>query len=263
MPSTPISDLSLDDYFSSIKQSSSSYTLASTLCYGPGQHTHTSDLSRQATEDGLHAQLPQDVIEALHIKQLSANGQGVVHWLPNSSSHPRQWSAARKTYDLSIICILEFFTTLISNTGSSVARYASEDLGISDDLAIFCFVTLYLFGQALGGLVFPPTAEAFGGRTIYVLGAGGFAASCLILGASPTVPAVVIGRFMSGVFSAMPTVVAVGSIVGCLRVPARSLTDGKKFRRTCSMPKVAFGLFKSGSWWPFSRSRWVPPLQHM
>lgn len=36
-------------------------------------------------------------------------------------------------------------------------------------MAIFCFVTVYLLGQALGGLVFPPIAECFGGRIIYML----------------------------------------------------------------------------------------------
>lgn len=74
-------------------------------------------------------------------------------------------------------------------------------------------MTLYLLGQALGGIVFPPIAETFGGRTIYLVGAVGFSLSCLAVGVSATLPAVVVGRFCSGVFSAMPTVVAVGSIV--------------------------------------------------
>lgn len=198
----------------SLKHSESSFTLASTLGWTPGSRTPASILSKA---DSAH-HLPQEVFERLKRLELEVDGHGTVQWLPGSIAHPRQWPLSRKLYDTTVICILEFFTTLISNTGSSVARYASEDIGIDQELAIFCFVTLYLFGQAVGGLLFPPIAESFGGRQIYIAGAVGFAASCVLLGASPTLPAAIIGRFLSGFFSAMPTVVAVGSLV---RLPAQ------------------------------------------
>ncbi|KAI5363686.1 putative major facilitator superfamily, MFS transporter superfamily [Septoria linicola] len=196
----------------SIREQPSSFTVASTLHWTPESRTPASILSKRTLTDDTEIAIPQDVEDLLHVKELDVDARGVVHWREDSITHPRCWPVWRKGYDSAVICLLEFFTTLISNTGSSVARYASDDIGVSNELAIFCFVTLYLFGLAIGGLLFPPIAESFGGRTIYLFGAAGFSISCLIVGASPTLPAVIVGRFFSGFFSAMPTVVAVGSI---------------------------------------------------
>ena len=203
------------EHVRSIREQPSNLTLASTLHWNAHSRAHSpppSILSKRTLTDETHVDIPQNVIDLLDEKQIDVDLHGVVHWQEDSITHPRHWPVWRKVYDSAVICILEFFTTLISNTGSSAARYASEDVHISNELAIFCFVTLYLFGQALGGIIFPPIAESYGGRSIYLIGAAGFSISCLIIGASPTLPAVIIGRFMSGLFSAMPTVVAVGSI---------------------------------------------------
>lgn len=200
----------MDDKHTHSVRVSSSSEHASTLHWSAESRTPSPPSSILSGDT--RVAIPRNVVELLEQKQLDVDSNGVVHWQEDSRTHPRHWPVWRKTFDSGVICLLEFFTTLISNTGSSVARYASEDVHISNELSIFCFVTLYLFGQALGGLVFPPIAESFGGRTIYLFGAAGFSISCLIVGASPTLPAVIVGRFMSGLFSAMPTVVAVGSI---------------------------------------------------
>lgn len=195
------------EYRQSVRESKSDSTLSSFLKFSDG--TQTPKSASQFTV----SKVPDEVVELLDTWQLEVDDNFVVQWRPDSITHPRNWPMSRKLYDTAIICILEFFTTLVSNTGSSAARYASNDIGVGQELAIFCFVTLYLLGQAIGGIVFPPVAETFGGRTIYFIGAVGFCVSCLIIGAAPSLPTVVIGRFASGVFSAMPTVVAVGSIV--------------------------------------------------
>ena len=126
--------------------------------------------------------------------------------------HPEQWPVLRKCYDSALIVFLEFFVTMISNTCFLVAKYAEDDFGISREIAPICFTTVYLLGQALSGLLFPPICESFGGRTVYVGSTIGFAASCLLIAAWPHLVAVVLGRFISGLMSAMPGVVATGSI---------------------------------------------------
>ncbi|USW58751.1 Putative major facilitator superfamily, MFS transporter superfamily [Septoria linicola] len=157
--------------------------------------------------------IPLRVHEALHAKGLSANALGVVSWRDSTSAHPRQWPFLRKCYDSAVICLMEFVMTVVSNIGSSIVPYALPQLDISSSvLGLFYFTTLYLLGQALGGLVFPPLAESFGGQTIYTTCTIGFAACCLIIGACPSVPVIIIGRFVSGFLSAMPAVVACGSI---------------------------------------------------
>ncbi|KAK4611802.1 Major facilitator superfamily multidrug transporter mdrA [Fulvia fulva] len=198
-----------------IKECYSDSTLGNALDFSTPRHPNLSR-SHSTLASTLNAtrpvEIPEPVLQALETRQLDIDHHGVVSWRDDSITHPRHWPMPRKLYDTAIICILEFLTTLISNTGSSAARYASKDVGVETELSIFCFVTLYLLGQSVGGLIFPPIAETFGGRTIYVAATGAFAISCMLMGASPTLPAVIIGRTLSGVFSALPTIVAVGSI---------------------------------------------------
>ena len=80
-------------------------------------------------------------------------------------------------------------------------------------MAIFSVVTVYLLGQAAGGLIFPPIAESFGHRTIYVTSTFGYAALCLLVGLGHDhLAPVVVGRLLSGFLSAIPATVACGSI---------------------------------------------------
>lgn len=190
-------------------------------------------------------EIPQAVINLLEQWQLDLDHRtGIVSCSPTSRTHPRNWSHSRKLYDTFVICLFEFFTTVISNTGSSVARYA--DLGISQTLSIFCFVTLYLFGQAIGGIIFPPVAEVYGGRTIYVVGAVGFTALCAIMGAEHGIWSVVLGRFGSGLCSAMPTVVAIGSLVSIRTMMCPGDRANEWRRKTFGISRVGYGQFMYG-----------------
>lgn len=165
--------------------------------------------------------VPSDAAKDLYDRGLQFDSYGVVTFTESSKLHPRNWSLGRKTYDSALICFLEFFMTLISNTGSSIALEAAAGLGLGRTVALVCFTTLYMLGQALGGLVFPPMAEQFGGRTIYVSTTFGYAIFCLIMAVWPNVPCIVIGRFGSGLLSAMPAVVAAGSIENMWDLRAR------------------------------------------
>lgn len=165
--------------------------------------------------------IPSNVNQKLHSKGLATDNSGLVRWKSGTSAHPRRWPLFRKSYDSAVIIFMEFVMTLFSNVGSSIVPYSIEQLGVSEEIGLFCFTTLYLLGQALGGLIFPPLAESFGERTIYTTCAFGFGAFCALVGASPTVPAVVVGRFISGFVSAMPAVVACGSIENMWNIKAR------------------------------------------
>lgn len=166
-------------------------------------------------------QVPSDAAKELYTRGFQFDSYGVVTFSETSKMHPRNWRLVRKTYDSALICFLEFFMTLISNTGSSIALESAASLGLGRTAALVCFTTLYMVGQALGGLVFPPLAESFGGRTIYVSTTFGYAIFCLIMAVWPNVPCIVIGRFGSGLLSAMPAVVAAGSIENMWDLRAR------------------------------------------
>jgi hypothetical protein len=162
-------------------------------------------------EEKLFFKVPLHIAASLAHRGFDVNAIGKVTWRDNSPLHPRNWSLTRKIYDTAVICLLETFTTLVSNTGSSTAAAGAADLGVSKAIALICFTTIYLLAQAVGGLVLPPVAETFGGRNLYILGAGGFTFSCVLMAAHPTLPTVVAGRLVCGFMSALPSTVAVSS----------------------------------------------------
>jgi len=165
--------------------------------------------------------VPLHVATALAHRGFNVSATGKVTWRDGNALHPRNWSLARKLYDTAVICFLEMFTTLVSNTGSSTAAAGAADLGISREVGLICFTTTYLLAQAVGGLVLPPVAETFGGRNLYVSGAAGFTAGCILMTACPTVPALVSGRLVCGFMSALPSTVAVSSFENIFDFRAR------------------------------------------
>jgi hypothetical protein len=156
--------------------------------------------------------IPDSVFKFLANEHLTINDNGLVTFAPSSPAHPREWSQPRKLYDSAIISLLEFVTTVISNVGSNVAKPAAAHMGVSLDISMFCLATLYMIGQALGGLIFPPTTEVFGSKSIYVSSTALYAVLCLVIGFAPHLSTIIIGRFLCGMLSAMPTCVAIGSL---------------------------------------------------
>lgn len=167
--------------------------------------------------------VPRKVSDSLQAKGFEVDDTGTVRWAPNSFAHPRKWPLVRKIYDTTVITILEFVVTLVSNTGSSVAPLAADELGVSREWSLFVFTTLYLLGQAFGGLLFSPIAESFGGRTIYLTSTFAYSLFCVAIVTWPTLPVVVVGRFMTGLLSAIPAVVAAGSLENMWDIRTRTL----------------------------------------
>ncbi|KAK6832515.1 Major Facilitator Superfamily protein [Aspergillus parasiticus SU-1] len=135
-----------------------------------------------------------------------------IRWAKGNQRHPRNWSIVRKAYDTSLIIFLELFTTAISASGSTAAKDALREFNIEKEFSIFVFVSIYLLGQGLGSIVFPPYSEAFGRKNLYVLSTALYSVSCAIVAAVPSLSGVVIGRLFSGIVSAIPTTVVIGSI---------------------------------------------------
>jgi MFS family permease len=82
---------------------------------------------------------------------------------------------------------------------------------MSRTLAYFAFVTVYLLGQTIGGILSSPISETFGRRTLYIIATFVFGLSSALVAAIPSVVAVYIGRFLQGVAAAIPATVAFGN----------------------------------------------------
>lgn len=156
--------------------------------------------------------IPPQLLKALSDECLLVTPDGTVDFAYASPAHPRQWRLSRKLFDTLLICALECMTTIVSNAGSSITEQVAAHTGVSRTFATFLLATLYLIGQALGGLAFPPVTEIFGSKLIYASSTAVFAALCLMTGLAPSLATIILGRFFSGMLSAMPTCVATGSV---------------------------------------------------
>ncbi|EFR00842.1 hypothetical protein MGYG_03847 [Nannizzia gypsea CBS 118893] len=156
----------------------------------------------------------EDNIQALleeHGLEYTPDGEHI-RWLASNPSHPRKWPMLRKIYDSGLIIILDLFTTAVSTAGSAAADHARHEFGLSRTLAVFLFVSVYLIGQGIGGIIFPPYSESFGRKKLYIISTGLYSLFCLMVGLSPSVAGAIVGRFFSGFLSAIPTIVVAGSI---------------------------------------------------
>jgi MFS family permease len=70
----------------------------------------------------------------------------------------------------------------------------------------------YQFGQAFGGVLFPPYSEAFGRKPVYISASLIYCIACVISGTTPSIAGAITGRFVAGFVSAVPSIVVSGSI---------------------------------------------------
>ncbi|CZR53513.1 related to MFS multidrug transporter [Phialocephala subalpina] len=137
---------------------------------------------------------------------------GYVKWREDATFHPRNWSTARKAFDVSLVLLLDLFTTAVSSAGPSVAEVAKSEYGLSRTVCLLGFGSMYQFGQAFGGVIFPPYSEAFGRKSVYISASFIYCISCLITGCVPSIPGAFVGRFIAGFMSAVPSIIVSGSI---------------------------------------------------
>jgi hypothetical protein len=76
-------------------------------------------MSKPGSISGAETETGGQELEQLTSLGLQRNSDGLICWLPDSKDHPRNWSAARKTFDTTVIIFLEFFVTVVSTAGVS------------------------------------------------------------------------------------------------------------------------------------------------
>ncbi|KAL8729523.1 MAG: hypothetical protein Q9166_004695 [cf. Caloplaca sp. 2 TL-2023] len=166
--------------------------------------------------------------ETIQENGLVLSEEGFVRWDNRNPKHPRNWTIKRKAY----------------NTTTSAAQEARTDYGISLGLSIFCLTSMfvyslyprlrfcerltlcsrvnsYLIGQGIGGIFFPPYSEAFGRKTLYIVSTLVYCICSVITVTVPSLAVVIIARFITGIFSAIPTIVVAGSIEDMFNLKAR------------------------------------------
>ncbi|CAD0029926.1 unnamed protein product, partial [Aureobasidium pullulans] len=136
-----------------------------------------------------------------------------VCWNDDSKDHPRNWSLFAKCYTTVVICWVELYMTAsLIKLKTAASNSARMEYDMSRTLGVFAFVTMYLLGQTVGGIVCSPISETFGRRTLYIVASAMFCIFSVITAAVPSSIAVYFGRFFQGLAAAVPACVAFGSI---------------------------------------------------
>ncbi|KOC11239.1 hypothetical protein AFLA70_617g000370 [Aspergillus flavus AF70] len=170
----------------------------------------TSAMATVTPDSTSHASLDY-ALEAQGLERVG-DGKDLMRWAATNPRHPRNWSPLRKAYDITIIILLEFYTTAVSTSGATAAKNAQEQLGIDPTISLLLYMSTYLLAQGIGSVVFPPYSECFGRKRLYVVSTVIYSVFCAIIGATSHPAAAAVGRVITGFLSAVPSVVIAGSI---------------------------------------------------
>ncbi|KAM3513487.1 hypothetical protein MY11210_002875 [Beauveria gryllotalpidicola] len=141
------------------------------------------------------------------------DANNVVFWDgPDDPQNPYNWKPWVKVFNCVLISALTFVTPLASSMfAPGVPKLMREFKSDSKELAAFC-VSVYILGFAAGPMLFAPLSELYGRTRIYHIANVGFIAFLIGCALAPTLNALIIFRFLSGVFGSCPVTNGGGSI---------------------------------------------------
>ncbi|KAM3528991.1 hypothetical protein NHJ13051_002137 [Beauveria bassiana] len=141
------------------------------------------------------------------------DANNVVFWDgPDDPENPYNWKPWVKVFNCVLISALTFVTPLASSMfAPGVPKLMREFKSDSKELGAFC-VSVYILGFAAGPMLFAPLSELYGRTRIYHIANVGFIAFLIGCALAPTLNALIIFRFLSGVFGSCPVTNGGGSI---------------------------------------------------
>ncbi|QDS72162.1 hypothetical protein FKW77_004542 [Venturia effusa] len=166
-----------------------------------------------ANEKESRSRIPTDLALAVRHEGFALSDDGEISWTDyDSIHHPSKWSTRRKLFDTTVILFFEFFTTVISNSGSLSAVQSHDELKIDLVPAVCIFTTTYLGGQVIGCIFLPPYTETFGRKPTYIVSSLVYGLANIIVGTPGNLASIICGRLICGIISAIPTAVTAGSL---------------------------------------------------
>ncbi|KAJ5155876.1 hypothetical protein N7492_008679 [Penicillium capsulatum] len=144
-----------------------------------------------------------------------------VRWTRDHPSQPRNWPIIRRIYDITLVSFVDLLVTATSTAGAAAASEAKHEYHLHDTLATFCFVTVFLLGQSVGTVLFPPWSESFGRKKMYIASTTLSGICCGIIGGVHSLPVAIVLRTIAGFLSAVPYTIGSGSIEDMFNSQAR------------------------------------------
>jgi hypothetical protein len=172
--------------------------------------TRKSERTSQDIEKGTGVHDKETVVEASETLDDDAN---VVWWDgPDDPANPYNWPPWKKVVNCGLISALTFITPLASSIfAPGVPELMEEFRSRSTELAAFV-VSVYVLGFASGPLVMAPMSEIYGRVIVYHICNFGYIAFVIGCALAPSLNALIVFRFLSGIFGSCPLTNGGGSI---------------------------------------------------
>ncbi|KAJ4397641.1 hypothetical protein N0V93_001874 [Gnomoniopsis smithogilvyi] len=151
------------------------------------------------------------------------NDPNIVWWDGDDDpENPYNWSRLRRVSICILISLLTFVTPLASSIfAPGVPQLMADFRSDSSELASFV-VSVYVLGFAFGPLIIAPMSEIYGRTIVYHACNVGFVAFLIACAVAPTLNALIVFRFLSGVFGSCPLTNGGGSISDMIRQEKRA-----------------------------------------
>ncbi|KAJ4409746.1 hypothetical protein N0V82_009377, partial [Gnomoniopsis sp. IMI 355080] len=151
------------------------------------------------------------------------NDPNIVWWDGDADpANPYNWSRPRRVSICVLISLLTFVTPLASSIfAPGVPQLMQDFRSDSTELAAFV-VSVYVLGFAFGPLIIAPMSEIYGRTVVYHACNVGFVAFLVACAVAPSLNALIVFRFFSGVFGSCPLTNGGGSISDMIRQEKRA-----------------------------------------
>ncbi|CAL1706392.1 unnamed protein product [Somion occarium] len=126
-----------------------------------------------------------------------------VRFEPDELANPHNWSRAKRWYMTSVAGLLVLNATFASSAPSGMIVQLEEHFGFGREVGTL-LIALFVAGYCVGPLLWGPLSEQYGRRPIFLITF--FVYTCFQVGCalSPNTAAILIFRFLGGVFAAAP-----------------------------------------------------------
>lgn len=131
------------------------------------------------------------------------NDDGYVDFAPGDIENPRNWSMSRRVVITMTSILLVVNATFASSSPSGCFPSISKEFGVSSEVAGLT-ITLFLLGYCAGPLAFAPLSEFYGRRWIFYISFLFYLVFNFLCAFAPNMAALLIGRFITGVFVSAP-----------------------------------------------------------
>ncbi|KAK2598106.1 hypothetical protein QQS21_005737 [Conoideocrella luteorostrata] len=156
------------------------------------------------------AQIRRNALAAIQLATRSDADYIVISWEANDPENPHNWPFFRKTYALTVICMLVTNSTMGSTLPCMAMPQITNELGHQSQEQIVLPISVFLLGYVFGPVIWAPLSEQFGRKFLTMSTFAAFSLFTMACALAPAWSHFLGFRLCCGVFASAPIAVAAG-----------------------------------------------------